>query len=228
MNMNRVISCLTVIVFLLSTENIRSESEDNPAILRLNNLVRMLSQHSTYQLDFKQTNTSATTGQIIEGAGVLLIQKPDRFDWTYSTPPRNRITSDGNYIVMLMPATRQAMTEKASAQSVIWSPISILTHENLEDHFKMEVLNHDQQSSRFRLTSLLSNQPYEYLEISLFADTSKSLFILTILDLAGNTNILEFSNLVPVLDNRLIVFPPIPAGYDVTDFQGNPQDFRFF
>ncbi|MBN1879799.1 outer membrane lipoprotein carrier protein LolA [bacterium] len=226
--MNKGIFVLLFLASSMALPACMAESMMDRPSARLKQLVEALNEYPIYQLDFKQTNQSTTTGQIIKGEGYLTIQKPDRFDWIYTSRPMNRITCDGNYIVMLMPDTQQAMTEKAENKAVIWSPISLLSKANIESHFRMKILDDNTEKSQIRLFPIQPDQPYEYLELTLYENSSKLMFSLLIYDLAGNTNILDFSGLKQIEDRRLIVFPPIPSDYDVTDFQGNPQDYRFF
>jgi len=217
------------IVFLFQSIMMNQfESQAGESTERLQNLVNSLNQHSFYRLAFEQKNQNLATGQLIEGHGSLKIQKPDRFDWVYQSSPSNRIVCDGHYIVMLTPDTQQAMIEKAESQSVIWSPISVLTHRDFESHYRIELLMETPEKSRYRLYPIRKNQPYDYIEIVVFLEPKPIIFTLVILDLAGNKNTLDFSQFNKVSDDSHIVMPAIPPDYDVTDFQGNPQDFRFF
>jgi len=217
-----------LMVYCMNFTVAAADKSSQPSMVKLDKLIADLNQHATCRLNFQQKNQNSTTGQKLEGHGYLTIQKPNRFDWVYTSVPKNRITCDGNYIVMLTPDTRQAMTEKAESQTVIWSPISILTHAGMSDHYRIELLEETPVLSKYRLFPVRGDQPYEYLELVVFSGQEGALFNLMVFDNAGNTNLLEFSHLTPVSDDHLIVFPAIPSDYDVTDFQGNPQDYRFF
>lgn len=225
--MNKPFSA-AILLFLLYSRAAFSQVEPPPGTSpdRLDSLVETLNRHETYEMTFKQINQHVATGQEIEAEGRLLVQKPDRFEWIYSTDPKNRITCDGHHILMLIPDTQQAMIDTSAQQAVIWSPLSILTPSNLKNHFRIALLEKSDDISRYRLHPLRDDQPYEYVETIVYENSPDRLFSLMIMDLAGSVNTLDFGHPSEPEEKILIVLPSIPENYDVTDFYGNPQNFR--
>ncbi len=191
-------------------------------VSRLNELIELLGEHSYYRLSFNQVNKGPVTGRAIRAEGFLTIQKPDRFKWVYSSTPKNRIVCDGQYIVMIMPDTRQVMIDKAETHDVIWSPVTILTHDHLAEHFDVQLHTETSRSSLYRFYPKRDNQPYDYIELEIFSDDSDTIFSLIIMDSAGSTNTLTFKDLLVPDQKANLQLPEIPEGFDVTDFHGNP------
>jgi outer membrane lipoprotein-sorting protein len=225
MNKQHLAACFLFFVFSCTAVcQINAPPTESPD--RLDSLVDTLNSHDAYELTFKQLNQHVATGQKLEAEGRLRIQKPDRFEWIYATGSKNRITCDGHHILMLMPDTQQAMIETSDQQAVIWSPLSILTPSNLKTHFRVALLETSNRLSRYRLHPLRDDQPYEYLETIVYENSPDRLFSLIIMDLAGSVNTLDFGHPSVPEEKNLIVLPSIPETYDVTDFYGNPQNFR--
>lgn len=195
---------------------------------RLSGLVEKLNTYQAYSLTFKQANQHMSTGMEKKAEGLLFIQKPDRFEWIYSSEPQNKIICDGYHIMMLLPDTQQAMIDKSAEHAVIWSPLAILTPSNLDTHFRVVLLDNSDFSSRYRLYPLRNDQPYEYVEVIIYEASAEKFFSLVIMDLAGSVNTLDFGALVISEEPKLIVLPPVPDNFDVTDFYGNPQNFSIF
>jgi outer membrane lipoprotein-sorting protein len=210
-----------VVVTSLSLFTVGSEtSEDSQH--RLNQLIDLLGTHGSYRLAFIQLNQGPMNGRAIQAEGFLTIEKPDKFEWLYTTTPQNRIVSDGTHIVMLMPDTRQVMIDTAELHQMIWSPVAILTREHLAKYFRVELLKETEESTRYRFYPKQDNQPYEYIETTIFADHADGLFSTMIMDAAGSANTLTFSNLFVPDEKMDIKLPDFPDNYDVTDFHGNP------
>lgn len=193
---------------------------------KLNELVEKLDSGNDYYLMFQQANQHMATGMEIRAQGKLHIQKPDRFEWVYTSEPQNRIICDGHHIMMLLPDAQQAMVELSAEHAVIWSPLAILSPSNLNTYFRILLLEETNSASRYRLYPLRADQPYEYVEVIIHNAPDEKFFTLVIIDLVGSVNTLDFGAMTVLKESKLIVLPSIPKTYETTDFFGNPINFR--
>jgi len=232
--MNKFIFYILICLLSLGTLQTTSAVEDtaiNQDSERLKRLTSFLTQNQKYSLNFKQKNYSTTTGQQVDGNGVLSIDTADKFEWIYTTKPHNSIVCDGKYIVMITPDSEQIMIEKATTLKSIWSPISLLTTSPLEDRFHVKSVESTEDYSILRLSPKNSNDeqpPFDYVLLTIPHNFDSLVFKLLIIEGSGSTNELAFSKF-QILDSTFsIKIPSFPPNYDLTDFQGNPKNRQNF
>lgn len=210
---------LFMVCLLQTVRAQNTQNEPDP----LQNLVDRIGVHDSFSLRFRQSIENATSGQTIHARGLVYIDKPNRFRWDYETDPRNIIACDGTYLWLILPEDKQVMVDLMARQPLLWSPFSILTHPNrLTDEFRVEpVKDSDETIMTYRLTPVTPNNQYRFLHIGLGSGGGAVKFTLVVFDSMGNQNLLFFDDLTPT-GGKFDFQPPVPDGFTVTDFAGQP------
>ncbi len=191
-------------------------------------LVNFISRFQVFRMfsfDFSQENTNATTDQTIRASGEVTFAPPARFRWDYASRPQNILASDGVWLMMVLPGDRQVMLESAVGNPAIWSPISLLSDPaSIEQEFEVKAdAAAPEGRYRFNLKPRTEDKPFSGIEFEFAKSFDRIEFSMTITDLAGNRNHLEFTHFRS-LDKETDFLPPIPRNSDLTDFSGRTLD----
>ncbi len=191
-------------------------------------LINFISRFQVFRIfsfDFTQENRNVTTDQTIRASGEVTLAPPARFRWNYASKPQNILASDGIWMMMVLPGDRQVMLESAVGNPAIWSPISLLSDPNsIEHEFEVKADESVPEGKyRFNLKPRTEDKPFSGIEFEFAKNFDRIEFSLTITDLAGNKNHLEFAHFRS-LDKEIEFLPPIPRNADLTDFSGRTID----
>ncbi|MBN1296273.1 outer membrane lipoprotein carrier protein LolA [bacterium] len=194
----------------------------------LDQFLAFIQQIDRLSADFMQENNNVSTGQIMTGSGILRIQRPDRFEWVYSSQPRNHIVCNGSLIIMILPDVQQVMMDSADSQEILWSPLSLLTDARWMQRMQVETLTPDStdvaETASFKLTPRKQEDAFENIIVRIPLHLPATSFEITVFDGAGNQNRIRFTGLRQTEPEYDIDAPSIPVGFEVTDFQGNPRN----
>ena len=129
--------------------------------------------------------------------------------------------------MMITPDTEQVMIGKSSEFEDIWSPISLLGKSDFNKNYRIEMKPEDKSGHlKVRLHPVDTNAAFEYLDLVFHQPNSSFPLDITILDSAGSSNRLTFSDLQSLKKHDRINLPELPPSFDTTDFQGNPVNLN--
>ena len=177
-----------------------------------------------FTADFVHTYRGGVLRTETTERGTVVIKKPDRMRWVYTTPERKEFVSDGLKVYSYLPLDRQVIVTNVPPDDQATTPAAFLAGRgDIARDFTAEF---DETSvegaTALKLTPRRSEPEYEYLVVAVDPVTLQ-IRALTTRDRQGGDSTLTFSNLKEnqgVADN-VFVFR-IPRGVDViTDGTGN-------
>lgn len=224
MMMFKYVIHLTAVSVFISLFAFPIIAEEIPADLA--KLINTLNVNECWQIKFQQSNHNVTSGQTILANGRVYFKAPNSFRWDYESSPQNVIAGSSQSVTMLLVHEKTAMIDSTGQTAILLSPISIFTgHSSLSEHFKVkETSSSESPVQIFELLPTSTDRPYEKLTIEVKKGFGNKEFSLTIYDLAGNRNRLEFQGYKPCQTQPEFNIT-IPSGYQTTDFSGNPIPF---
>ncbi len=177
-----------------------------------------------FTADFVHTYRGGVLRTETTERGTVVIKKPGRMRWVYTTPERKEFVSDGLKVYSYFPLDRQVIVTNVPPDDQATTPAAFLAGRgDIARDFTAEF---DETSvegtTALKLTPRRSEPEYEYLVVAVDPVTLQ-IRALTTRDRQGGVSTLTFSNLKEnqgVADN-VFVFR-IPRGVDViTDGTGN-------
>lgn len=200
-----------------STENLNNTSSvNNTASDTLNKaqteLKARLMLLENLQADFSQKVFDNTGAEIMQGAGVLKINRPEKLYWKQTSPDETLLVSDGTKTYYYDEFAEQ-VTILNSKQLIDNTPFALLTStdENLWQNYAITHSN-----NAFVITPNNQGQSQvERLELTFLNDL---LTLMTVFDNTGQTSVYEFANqqLNQPIDDSFFTFT-IPADVLVDD-----------
>ncbi len=208
---------------------IRLQAADNQIPKLPQTLVGLMDKiqaHPAFSYKFSQENFNLTTGQTIRAKGTVVYKSPDKFRWDYTSSPRNILASNGKTLFMILPEDRQALIQSAESTPELWSPLEIFARpKQLQEKFQVETADSPIKSlTAYRLLPRTPENLFDYLILAFNPESSSGDFTLTIFDLAGNRNMLDFMNYSAVKETPDFT-PNVPNGYETLDFSGHPVSY---
>jgi outer membrane lipoprotein carrier protein len=151
--------------------------------------------------------------------GDLLVKKPGRMRWTYTSPERKLFVSDGQTMYAYVPADRQVVVSSVPQGDEAATPIQFLAGRgDLRRDFAASEVTLDDAPAGARTIKLVPKRPqpeYEWLVLAVDRETLR-MRLLRSVDSQGGTSSFVFRNWrdnVGVEDTRFIF--RIPRGTDV-------------
>ena len=174
-----------------------------------------LEELDTLKSDFTQTLIGTNGNVLEEAAGVLVMQSPGKFYWSYESPYVQKIITDGRTL-WIYDEDLEQVTIKDVSESINDSPAAILSgSENLERHYLVENQGEIEGLNMFELNPVDSENQFEKIYIGFLG---KQLFLMVMYDNLGQTTRINFKNPQRnvVVDADRFDFLP-PDGVDVID-----------
>jgi outer membrane lipoprotein-sorting protein len=220
-NVHPMHSFLGICLFLLAFESIHADSKSDWDTIRA--VIQDLRTPQACSLQFRQELFNAVSGQTITGYGTVTISAPSEFIWKYVSDPKNILSSDGKFMMMVLPLDQQVMIEPVEKDTIDLSPLSMLTDSsNISELFTMKRLPAGGSDlPQYELKPVTPSNQYESLILEIPEQRVKKDFSLIIFDQTGSRNKLTFSG-YEVIPRPPSFRPEIPESYDVTDFSGSP------
>lgn len=177
-----------------------------------------------FAADFVHTYRGGVLRTQTTERGTVVIKKPGRMRWVYTTPERKEFVSDGLRIYSYLPEDRQVMVTDVPPVDQATTPAAFLAGRgDIARDFAAEF---DETSSAgttaLKLTPRRPEPEYEYLVVAVDPGTLQ-IRALTTRDRQGGVSTLTFSNMTENqgVADKVFVFR-IPRGVDViTDGTGN-------
>ncbi|NIR32128.1 MAG: outer membrane lipoprotein chaperone LolA [Gammaproteobacteria bacterium] len=172
-----------------------------------------LAEVRSLRADFQQTLYDETSRSLEESAGVMYLQRPDRFRWDYTEPYRQLIVADGRR-VWIYDVDLDQVTVRDLSEAVGSTPASLLSSGRpIEESFAVEDLG--EEGGLLWAGLRPRTEDVSFTRVRLGFDEQR-LRRMELLDSFGQTTVLEFRNVVrnPDLDPDLFRFEP-PEGVDV-------------
>ena len=156
-------------------------------------------------IDQNGKNTQTSTGS-------LLIQRPGKFHWRYTTPYPNEIVGDGHKVWLYDPELKQ-VTVKKMAEAIESSPAALLAGNNdFEKHYyvKNGEKNH---MTWVHAVPKSTESPFQHIRIGL---QKKMIQCITLIDQLGQTTTILFEQITlnPMIKNSEFTFT-LPKGVDI-------------
>lgn len=186
-------------------------AQDNQQVLqRLTNFTDSL---TSFSADFTQVVYDADSNPLQQSAGEVLLKRPGRFIWNYTSPSPQKIIADGKsvwlYDIDLEQVTVSPLSEQGSG-----TPLSLLMGDKpLDEEFTLRPLGNSDGIDWVELTPRSNHSDFEMVFLGLNED---GLAAMELRDSFGQATQIRFSDFTPDvrLDDAAFRFVP-PAGVDV-------------
>ena len=173
-----------------------------------NQLEVFLNGLDTFSADFEQVLLNSS-GEVVETTrGVVRLRRPGMFYWLYSEPYTQKIISDGASLWVYEADLEQVTISDASA-AIEDTPALIFNSDyNLDRHYQVRELEHEDDSALFELTSKNPESHYRSVHITLSGETLDGMILY---DRLGQTLLLSFHNARRNVDLKEELFRFTPA-----------------
>jgi outer membrane lipoprotein carrier protein len=214
-----VIRCITGIVLLLtatlSGQPAKSASADEVA----RDLQKKYDRVSDFSADFVHSYRGGVLKQQATEQGRLMVKKPGKMRWEYTSPEKKLFVSDGRKLYSYIPQDKQVIVSTVPKDDDAPTPALFLTGKgNITGDFNVtfdKVPEAPAGSIALRLTPKRREPEYEWLTLVVETKTLNLLMLVTA-DTQGGRSTFTFKNLKENLGltDNLFVFR-MPRGVDV-------------
>jgi outer membrane lipoprotein carrier protein len=170
-----------------------------------------------FSADFVQTYRGGVLRTQTSERGSVVIKKPGRMRWTYTSPERKEFVSDGQKLYSYLPQDRQVVVATLPPDDQATTPALFLTGKGdiSRDFTAAHADNPPAGTAVLKLTPRKSEPEYEYLLVTIDARTLQ-IRVLTTRDRQGGDSTLTFTNLKENtgISDKEFVFR-VPRGVDV-------------
>ena len=170
-----------------------------------------------FSADFVQTYRGGVLRTQTSERGTVLVKKPGRMRWTYTTPERKEFVSDGQKVYSYLTQDKQVIVSPLPSEDQATTPALFLTGKGdiSRDFTATYGENPPAGTTVLKLTPRRSEPEYEYLMVSLDPATLQ-IRALTTRDRQGGDSTLTFTNLKENtgISDKEFVFR-VPRGVDV-------------
>jgi outer membrane lipoprotein carrier protein len=169
---------------------------------------------SSMRADFKQEVRDERLTVIQESSGMMLVQRPNRFRWDYTTPYKQLIISNGRDI-WLYDLDLEQITVQSVDTALGRSPALLLSgKEPLEKNFSIKELGPVKGIEWLELVPFRKDGSFERMRLAF--NGMSELIEMEFVDRLGQVTRIEFTGLQsnPVIEAEMFEFTP-PAGVDV-------------
>ena len=148
--------------------------------------------------------------------GTVVVKKPDRMRWVYTTPERKEFVSDGVRMYAYIPEDRQVMVTTLPPDDQATTPAAFLAGRgNIVRDFSATFDERSASGTSLRLTPHRSEPEFEYLVVTV-DPISLQILGLSTRDRQGGDSTLSYTDLQEnqgVADNEFVFH--IPSGVDI-------------
>jgi outer membrane lipoprotein carrier protein len=170
-----------------------------------------------FSADFVQTYRGGVLRTQTSERGTVIVKKPGRMRWTYTTPERKEFVSDGQKVYSYLTQDKQVIISPLPSDDQARTPALFLTGKGdiSRDFTAAYGDNAPAGTTVLKLTPRRSEPEYEYLMVSLDPATLQ-IRALTTRDRPGGDSTLTFTNLKENtgISDKEFVFR-VPRGVDV-------------
>jgi outer membrane lipoprotein carrier protein len=170
-----------------------------------------------FSADFVQTYRGGVLRTQTSERGTVVIKKPGKMRWVYTSPERKEFVSDGQKVYSYLPQDRQVIVSALPAEDEARTPALFLTGKGdiSRDFTAAYPENPPAGTTVLKLTPRRSEPEYEYLMVSIDPSTLQ-IRALTTRDRQGGDSTLTFTNLKENtgISDKEFVFR-VPRGVDV-------------
>ena len=170
-----------------------------------------------FSADFVQTYRGGVLRTQTSERGTVVIKKPGRMRWTYTSPERKEFVSDGQKIYSYLTQDRQVIVSALPPDDQATTPALFLTGKGdiSRDFVAVYADSAPSGTAALKLTPRRSEPQYEYLVVAIDA-ASLQIRALTTRDRQGGDSSLTFTNLKENtgISDKEFAFR-IPRGVDV-------------
>ena len=191
-------------------------------------LQRKIDGVQDFSADFVHTYQSGVLKKQLSERGTVLIKKPGKMRWEYTSPEKKLFVSDGAKIYFYIPADKQVVVSSVPPNAEVTTPALFLAGKGrLTSEFTPAFVDLPAAlpagSRALKLVPKSKQPEYDWLILAVDPATLAIRGLVTI-DAQGGTSTFAFTNLkqnVGLADNRFTF--KIPRGVDVDDTSRSPQ-----
>jgi outer membrane lipoprotein carrier protein len=174
---------------------------------------------SDFSADFVHTYRGGVLRQEATESGHLLVKKPGKMRWDYTSPEKKTFVSDGHKLYSYIPKDRQVIVATVPADDQAAAPALLLTGKgNIQRDFSAafdKVTEAPAGTIALKLTPRRREPEFDWLTLVLEPDSLKLSMMITV-DAQGGRSVFSFKNLkenVGLADNEFVF--KMPRGVDV-------------
>jgi outer membrane lipoprotein carrier protein len=184
-------------------------------------LDRFVQDVETFQANFEQTLYDADSQPLQTSTGTVMLKRPGRFIWSYTSPATQEIVADGTRI-WLYDKDLEQVTVNAIDERIAGTPLVLLMGSApLDEAFDIKELGEAEGINWLELTPLADTSDFELVFIGM---NETGLAAMELRDNFGQATQIRFSEFEPgvLLDDSLFEFQ-VPDGVDVIGLDDNAR-----
>ena len=196
---------------------LQAQSASAQAVAR--DLQKKYDRVTDFSADFVHTYRGGVLKQQATESGHMLVKKPGRMRWDYTTPEKKTFVSDGHKLYSYIPKDKQVIVATVPPNDEAPTPALFLTGKgNIERDFSAafdKVAEAPPGTIALKLTPRKREPEFDWLTLVVAPDTLKLAMMITV-DTQGGRSVFSFKNLkenVGLADNEFVF--KIPRGVDV-------------
>jgi outer membrane lipoprotein carrier protein len=199
---------IIILLFLLQTAFVHAETANDP-------LQNFLADFKTLEANFVQSLINENGEELEKTEGILYLQQPGKFHWSYQVPYSQLIISNGE-ILWVFDEDLEQLTIREMGDSIEQTPAGIILGNNsITEHFVQVDLGIIEGFDWIELTP--RDMEAQYKNIRLGFDKTK-LGMMIILDNLGQTTRIDFANVKKNAELSSALFDfVVPDDVDVID-----------
>jgi outer membrane lipoprotein carrier protein len=177
-----------------------------------------------FSADFVHSYRGGVLKQQVSESGHLLVKKPGKMRWEYTTPEKKTFVSDGHKLYSYIPADKQVIVATVPPDDQAPTPALFLAGKgNIQRDFSVafdKVAEAPAGTIALKLTPKKHEPEFDWLTLVVEPDTLKLSMMVTV-DPQGGRSVFSFKNLkenVGLADNEFVF--KMPRGVDVTTDAG--------
>jgi len=183
------------------------------------NIENAMSKTQTFEANFVQEANNKELGMKNESFGKIFLKKePSKVRWNYASPDKLIFLITDDYFTYYSEEDNQVIKRKSSENAVLQTPLFLLSGKGkISEKFKVERTVHDEKKKLFGLLLLPKEESESYQKIILGVDDKNYIIQkISIIDIAGNTTSVTFSNqkINKTLPKNIFTFK-VPEGAEV-------------
>lgn len=150
-----------------------------------------LHEVGSLQAHFEQTLFDEEFTRLDDSSGEMVLQRPGRFRWDYSTPYPQSIISNGSTLWLFDSELRQVTIRNIDAAAANSPSMLLTSDEPLDHHFNIEELPGEADKVWVKLTPKTADASFSVIRIGF---TDEQLAAMELIDSFGQTTQIRFSN----------------------------------
>jgi outer membrane lipoprotein carrier protein len=177
-----------------------------------------------FSADFVHTYRGGVLKQQVSESGHLLVKKPGKMRWEYTSPEKKTFVSDGHKLYSYIPVDKQVIAATVPPDDQAPTPALFLAGKgNIQRDFSVafdQVAEAPAGTIALKLTPKKREPEFDWLTLVVESDTLKLSMMVTV-DPQGGRSVFSFKNLkenIGLADNEFVF--KMPRGVDVTTDAG--------